>query len=445
MKIFKNEVGRPSKEKVATRRMYMATFIVSCFAIVLSIIAILNSNFNFIKLSGAAANTCKFPYTYKKCNGKANDTVKKVQELLKNKICTSKGKKVACYSDKTDGKFGSKTKTAVTNFQKAQGITQDGNLGYDTLTRLAKVTKTRYFVIEYDKAGSSTALSGTQTLTSKSKKKYVQAFIYGVTSQISDTKLKKSGYEHVGYTIESTYNGITYRYGCFDKNCKTGNWYDSETIQKNKEAGKEFYSNVYSIGTKVSKTGQLGDGQVVKFTAKYCKSGEEYDKTKSECVKKKATTTKAASGKDGITTVVSQQYIDSLSKVDLSKYYGGSTFQQTYYHGYRVGTGYTTSSSKIKYDSKNKWYTYNGSIVVATATTNYGKHGEKKNIYYFTYKSNDTLYMKINNIWYKAIVLDSCGACTKVTKYKKTKQVIDIWTEEGSGLKNHNVQVVIPK
>ena len=190
MKIFKNEVGRPSKEKVATRRMYMATFIVSCFAIILSIIAILNANFNFIRLKGATASTCVFPYTQSKCNGVVNETVKKAHQLLKSKICKSNKKSVACYSDKVDGKFGPKTKTAIKNFQKAQGITQDGNLGYDTLTRLAKVTKTRYFVIEYDKAGSSTALSGTQTLTSKSKKKYVQAFKYGVTSQISDTKLK---------------------------------------------------------------------------------------------------------------------------------------------------------------------------------------------------------------------------------------------------------------
>ena len=202
---------------------------------------------------------------------------------------------------------------------------------------------------------------------------------------------------------------------------------------------KSSYTTTSSDKTKVfmyTKTGTI--------TVTATKSGYK-------TITKKVTIKANPTSKDGITTVVSQSFIDNLSKVDLSSYYGGSKWIQTNYScepgkKCQVGTGYTPNSSGIKYDTKNKWYTYNGSIVVATATTNLGKREETKNIYYFTYKTDNTLYMKMNGKWYKAIVLDSCGACTNVTSYGQSSQVVDIWTKYGSKFKDFGkIQIVIPK
>lgn len=58
------------------------------------------------------------------------------------------------------------------------------------------------------------------------------------------------------------------------------------------------------------------------------------------------------------------------------------------------------------------WYTYQGKLVVATATTylqkSYGTIPGKR---YFKYY--DTFTININGVDYSAIVLDSCGAAMK--------------------------------
>lgn len=61
--------------------------------------------------------------------------------------------------------------------------------------------------------------------------------------------------------------------------------------------------------------------------------------------------------------------------------------------------------------NENGWYTYNGQLVVATATNyllNYGWRYEEGVRLYNYY---DNLILNINGEDYEAIVLDSCGIC----------------------------------
>lgn len=61
--------------------------------------------------------------------------------------------------------------------------------------------------------------------------------------------------------------------------------------------------------------------------------------------------------------------------------------------------------------NENGWYTYNGQLVVATATNyllNYGwRYSEDVRLYNYY----DNLILSINGEDYEAIVLDSCGIC----------------------------------
>jgi hypothetical protein len=89
-------------------------------------------------------------------------------------------------------------------------------------------------------------------------------------------------------------------------------------------------------------------------------------------------------------------------------------YRMTFYatdDGY--GTGSVTASGKSTKDfqiNENGWYTYQGKLVVATASTRLGKTNQK------TYKLYDELEITIKGKKYDAIVLDACGACMKGKK-----------------------------
>lgn len=80
-----------------------------------------------------------------------------------------------------------------------------------------------------------------------------------------------------------------------------------------------------------------------------------------------------------------------------------------------MGTGSCTGSGKCEKDfqiNENGWYTYQGKLVLGTATKYLLKSGfPDTGQRYFKYY--DTLTIEINGKDYEAIVLDSCGACMK--------------------------------
>lgn len=92
----------------------------------------------------------------------------------------------------------------------------------------------------------------------------------------------------------------------------------------------------------------------------------------------------------------------------------GMKYRMTYYatnDGY--GTGSVTSSGKSTKDfqiNERGWYTYQGKLVVATASTRLGSTNQR------TYKLYDELTITIQGQDYDAVVLDVCGACMKSQK-----------------------------
>lgn len=80
-----------------------------------------------------------------------------------------------------------------------------------------------------------------------------------------------------------------------------------------------------------------------------------------------------------------------------------------------TGSGKTTDNFTLMNINGKSVYSYDGKIVVAGATkellkSGYSKNGSQniQNKHYFKYY--DTGKLKINDIWYDFIVLDSCGA-----------------------------------
>jgi hypothetical protein len=86
-----------------------------------------------------------------------------------------------------------------------------------------------------------------------------------------------------------------------------------------------------------------------------------------------------------------------------------------YFTGDNYGSGTCTASGlcirHFKTNSKG-WYTYQGKLVIATATYSYinrSKYGFQKHI---TYRNLfDELILEIDGVEYEAIVLDICGKC----------------------------------
>ena len=95
----------------------------------------------------------------------------------------------------------------------------------------------------------------------------------------------------------------------------------------------------------------------------------------------------------------------------------------SFWNGDGYGTNSCTGSGKCERDfqiNSNGWYTYQGKLVVATATPYLLNHGWSKVNGIEYHKYYDTMTININGTDYQAIVLDSCGACMK-------KNIIDLF------------------
>ena len=78
--------------------------------------------------------------------------------------------------------------------------------------------------------------------------------------------------------------------------------------------------------------------------------------------------------------------------------------------------------------NNNGWFTYNGKLVVATASTRLGSTNMR------TYNLYDELILNIDGIDYNAIVLDVCGACQRDNR-------IDLFVSSIIYAKDTNIEV----
>lgn len=109
----------------------------------------------------------------------------------------------------------------------------------------------------------------------------------------------------------------------------------------------------------------------------------------------------------------------------------------------KTGSGKTTEDFNIININGKNVYTYQGRIVVAGATkellkSGYNKNGsqKKQDKHYFNY--GDTGRIKINDIWYGFIVLDSCGASMWENYYR-----LDIFVPDKNNIiDTKNVEII---
>ena len=110
----------------------------------------------------------------------------------------------------------------------------------------------------------------------------------------------------------------------------------------------------------------------------------------------------------------------------------------SFWAGDGCGSGSCTGSGLCEKDfeiNEKGWYTYQGKLVIATATPyllNYGFE-KRDGISYHRYK--ETLFITIQGERYEAIVLDSCGACMR-------NKIIDLFVSNSkSALTTNNIVI----
>lgn len=91
-----------------------------------------------------------------------------------------------------------------------------------------------------------------------------------------------------------------------------------------------------------------------------------------------------------------------------------------------------TASGKSSKDfqlNEKGWYTWNGKLVVATASTRLGRTNQR------TYKLYQELTLIINGTSYQAIVLDVCGACMRDNR-------IDLFVKNKASMIDQRIEII---
>lgn len=97
-----------------------------------------------------------------------------------------------------------------------------------------------------------------------------------------------------------------------------------------------------------------------------------------------------------------------------------------------TGTGLCESDFKI---NENGWYTYQGKLVLATATPYLLNYGYSLADGIETYRYYDELTLNIDGASYQGIVVDSCGICM-------TDNRIDLFVSNRESIKDTIVEVI---
>ena len=109
----------------------------------------------------------------------------------------------------------------------------------------------------------------------------------------------------------------------------------------------------------------------------------------------------------------------------------------SYYPNDGPGTGSITGSglgpSNFEVNDKG-WFTYQGKLVIATATPYLEKYGWVIYDGVHTFKYYDEVILNIDGIDYESIVVDSCGKCCKTDR-------IDLFVSNKESVKDTNIIV----
>ena len=113
------------------------------------------------------------------------------------------------------------------------------------------------------------------------------------------------------------------------------------------------------------------------------------------------------------------------------------TTRMTSYYSGEAGSGECTGSGLCTSDfevNDKGWYTYQGKLVVATATPYLLKYGFNLADGVHTYRYGDEITLNIDGIDYQAVVRDSCGNCMKTGR-------IDLFVSNANSVKDTMIEV----
>lgn len=131
-----------------------------------------------------------------------------------------------------------------------------------------------------------------------------------------------------------------------------------------------------------------------------------------------------------------QEQIDKFAEMAAVAAMSQTYRLTSYYNGDGCNSGSCTGSGLCEKDfevDEHGWYTYQGKLVLASATTYLLKNYAKRdNITYHKYYDTITVNIKGQN--YEGIILDSCGACMK-------KNIIDLFVSNKQSAITMNIKV----
>lgn len=131
-------------------------------------------------------------------------------------------------------------------------------------------------------------------------------------------------------------------------------------------------------------------------------------------------------------------YVSAPRTIEIEPPVTSYTTRMTSYYsndGYDTGscTGSGLCESDFEVNDKG-WYTYQGKLVIATATEYLLKYGFTLADGIKTYKYFDEITLNIDGVDYQAIVLDSCGSSMKNGR-------IDLFVSRSNAVKDTEIEV----
>ena len=138
-----------------------------------------------------------------------------------------------------------------------------------------------------------------------------------------------------------------------------------------------------------------------------------------------------------------QSSVKIVAKVEENAQKNENTVQNSYttrmtsYYSGEAGSGECTGSGLCINDFQvnyKGWYTYQGKLVVATATPYLLKYGFTLYEGVHAYRYGDEITLNIDGVDYQAVVRDSCGNCMKTGR-------IDLFVSNANSVKDTQIIV----
>ena len=142
-------------------------------------------------------------------------------------------------------------------------------------------------------------------------------------------------------------------------------------------------------------------------------------------------------------TINAQSSVKIVAKVEENAQKNENTVQNSYttrmtsYYSGEAGSGECTGSGLCINDfqvNDKGWYTYQGKLIVATATPYLLKYGFTLYDGVHTYRYGDEITLNIDGVDYQAVVRDSCGNCMKTGR-------IDLFVSNANSVKDTQIIV----